>query len=359
MPVTYEPLDALVASEPHRFEFFQLLRILEAMNSRRSLIGSSAPLNREFVRLLVHSSFAFPAAEVHELEGDLLAGETPRVRVAFFGLTGCLGALPRCYTDLLLERLGQRDRTLRDFLDLFNHRLLSLFYRAWDKYRFWLHEERRHRNVGQQTDTPPPPNKIAEALLAYVGLLGPGLAERIRAGQSAQRLSVPNATFQFFAGVLGQRRRPAVNLEQLLGRMFAWPVSIDQFVGRWLHLDRSEQTRLSPGSPANIGVTAVVGSKVWDVQSQFRVQNGPLDYEQFSSLLPPGSAHRPLVELTRFYAGPEFDFTLELRLLSDCVPACRMGQSAGLGSHVGWNTWLCSHPHATPTVSVELRVRQG
>jgi type VI secretion system protein ImpH len=170
-------------------------------------------------------------------------------------------------------------------------------------------------------------------------------------------LKVPDASFQFFSGALSGRRRPARSLEQALRFLFSWPVDIDPFVGRWLHLDAGEQTRLGSPRTGAIGVSAVVGSKVWDVQSMFRVQNGPLTYPQFESLLPVGSAYHVLTEFTRLYVGAEFDFSLGLLLRSEEIPKCRVGKATGMGSRLGWNTWLCSRPVETPVVFVEIQVR--
>lgn len=350
-------LAAQIASDPYRFEFVQLMRILEAASPDRALIGTEAPPYREFARLLVHSSNVFPAAEVYDLVQGDDPDDVPRVWVTFLGLTGCVGVLPSWYTELLLARLADKDATLRDFLNLFNHRLLALFYRAWDKYRFWIHEERARRRQTHPGPVGSGRKPVNDVLLAHVGLLTPGLLVRNGQDAGSPRLALAGDTFRFYSGVLSSRRRPAANLERMLSTVFGWAVAVDQFVGRWLRFDASEQTRLSPGSPAVLGVTAVVGSKVWDVQSLFRVMNGPLDDRQFESLLPPGKAHRPLVELTRYYAGPEFDFSLGLILWSRCVPPCRVGQAEGLGTRLGWNSWLSSRPAEAPTVCVEIRVR--
>lgn len=353
------PLISRVETRPYQFEFVQLMRILGAAQPDRAQIGADAALQREFVRLLTHTANDFPAAEVHQIDGDLAAGDVPRVQVNFLGMTGTLGALPRFYTDILLQRMAEKDATLRDFLDLFNHRLLSLFFRAWSKYRFWIQEERAGRQQRFSSDSAPDAKPVSEALLAYVGLLGPGLLHRSSHGNNVPRLEVREASFRYFSGFFSSRRRPARNLERALRFLFSWPVAIEQFVGRWLHLDDSEKTRLGSRRTGEIGVSAVVGSKVWDVQSMFRVQNGPLDYRQFESLLPIGDAYRTLTEFTRLFVGGEFDFSLELILWSREIPACRLGKAPGLGSRLGWNTWLCSRPIETPTVSVEIQVRSG
>src|SRR5262245_18194950 len=136
------PLERVLFEEGYRFDFFQAVRVLERLYPNRQPVGRDALPSQEVVRFRSHLSLSFPPSAIHEIE-RLQDGRGPaQMTVAFMGLTGLLGVLPRHYTELLLERVRHKDQTLRDFLDFLNHRLISLFYRAWEKYRFPIAYER-------------------------------------------------------------------------------------------------------------------------------------------------------------------------------------------------------------------------
>src|SRR6202012_4572062 len=86
-------------------------------------------------RFGAHISLGFPASQIQDLLRPKNPDDPSRMIVTFMGLVGPSSALPRYYTEMILERARKKDFTLRDFFDLFNHRLISLFYRAWEKYR--------------------------------------------------------------------------------------------------------------------------------------------------------------------------------------------------------------------------------
>ena len=320
--------------EPHRFGFFQAVRLLELFAPRRTAVGNDGPPATEAVRFCAEHSFAFPASEVLDLEAH--DDDAPaRMIVRHMGLTGPMGTLPRVYTALVLERLRQRDRTLADFLDLFNHRLVSLFYRAWAKYRPHL------RVTEDRRDT------LSTYLFSFFGLGTHGLRRRI---------AVDDRALLFYTGLLAQRPRSAVGLCALLGDYFGdVPVRVDQFVGQWLHLDPEGLTSLRPfGGNNRLGVDAVLGSRVWHTQSRFRVRLGAMTYPRFCAFLPPGVASREVLALTRFFVGLELDFEFRLVLRADAIPPCQLGSVGPLATRLGWSTWLVSRPAAADADDVRL-----
>ena len=247
------------------------------------------------------------------------------------GLSGPVGVLPEGYLDLLLQRSREHDHALRDFLDLFNHRTISLFYRAWEKYRFPVGFERARRTAGH-TDL------FSASLECLVG---------IGTGQQKQRLPFADDALLRYAGHFAHFPRSAVVLETLLADYLQIPVKIEQLVGRWLPLKIEERTQLpSPECPGGrfnqLGFDLVIGTRVWDVQSSFRICLGPLAQRQFAQLLPGGAQLRRLCALAGLYAGPELDFEVQLMLPAAEVPMCRLGGGAGSLSRLGWSTWLCS-----------------
>lgn len=141
--------------ESFNFDFFQAVRLLQRMSPDRARVGRGGPPGTEAVRFRARISLSFPPSSIHEILPPTDDLRVPVMVQAFMGLTGPSGVLPRHYTELLykIERFGRgpEKHALRDWLDLFDHRLVSLFYRAWEKYRFYIPFERGTTPARSQT----------------------------------------------------------------------------------------------------------------------------------------------------------------------------------------------------------------
>lgn len=311
-------LEALFTDDPNSVEFFQAVRLLERMYPDRAPVGEFAPPASEVARFTVPPSISFPASEIQSLS---IAGDAPsRMAVNFLGLTGPLGVLPYSYTLYVADRARARDTAMRDFLDIFHHRMVSLFYRAWEKYRFTVAHERARRDP------------LAAHVADLVGLGTRGLQDR---------LQVRDESLFFYSGLLASHRRSAVGLEQLVSDYFGVPATVEQFVGEWYPLGLGDQCALDDAAPtpsATLGRGAVVGDEVWDPQAHVRLRLGPLTRARYDEFLPGGDALARLRELVRLYADDQFDVELQLVLRADEVPRCTLGADAALP--LGWATWM-------------------
>ncbi len=341
--------EQLFADAPS-FDFFQAVRLLERMLPERKAVGREAAPLVEVARFRSHLSLAFPPSSLHAVEPP--NEDRPYVRViqTFLGQTGPSGVLPRHYTQLLLDLgrdvKGPERRSLGDWLALFDHRLISLFYRAWEKYRFWVPYERGEAFRSE-------PDAFTSTVFSLIGLGTHGLGGRqriaIQAGveDEPERVlgRIDDLSLLYYAGLFAQRPRSAIGLQNLLTDYFQLPVHVRQFQGQWLQLEAADQTRL--GTHGALGVDAVAGDRVWDVQAKFRVRLGPLVLERFEEYLPdrsPDSRRKSLfllAQMTRLYVGPELDFDVQLVLTAGEVPKSRLG-GEGFGSRLGWNTWVVS-----------------
>lgn len=322
---TDPPLTDTLFEEGYRFDFFQAVRVLERLFPERRPVGREAKPAQEVVRFRSHASLSFPPSQIYEITRPADAGGPAEMAVAFMGLTGPAGVLPRHYTELLIERMRQKDPALRDFLDLFNHRFISLFYRAWEKYRVHIGYERAASN--RQGDDP-----LSLCLFDLIGMGTKGLQGR---------LGVEDETLLYYAGLMAQHPRSASALEGLLAAYFEVPVRTLQFAGQWLPLSEEDRSHLGVGEANNaLGVNTVLGSRVWDQQAKFALRVGPLTYAEFCALLPSGEAFESLVQLTRFFVGQEFDFDVQLVLRAAEVPRCQLGEAGSNAPRLGWSTWL-------------------
>jgi type VI secretion system protein ImpH len=349
--------------EPYSFDFFQAVRLMQRLAVERVPVGLAGPPPREVVRFRALPSLEFPASMVHTLQASTAEQPVPTMFVTFLGLHGPSGVLPRHYTDMVLrmerERRGEERRALRDWFDLFNHRFISLFYRAWEKYRFWLAYERGEQNRDE-------PDAFTRCLYSFAGMYTGGQRGRLRVeavevgGERSRVLGrVEDQAIAHYAGLFANKHRTAAGLNRLLSDYFGLPARAEQFVGQWLALEEMAQTRLGdPEGNALLGMNAIAGEKVYDVQGKFRLRLGPLTYKQFLDFLPdrsPGPEHKAfwlLAHLTRLYVGAEFDVEVQLVLLAGQVPECQLGDEWP-GPRLGWNTWLNSQqPQGDATEAV-------
>jgi type VI secretion system protein ImpH len=311
-------LERQFAAEPCTFEFFHAVRLLERFLPDRTAPGRFANPRSEVARFSVYNSLAFPASEIQAFEWR--EGQPPLMTVNFMGLTGPEGVLPLYYTLFVAERLRARDTGVRDFLDIFNHRAVSLFYQAWEKYRFTVQYERGRGD------------RLSQYLLDFIGLGTKGLQ---------RRQAVPDNSLIYYAGLLGQHPRSALALRQLIEDYFGVPAEVVQFAGAWYKLDLRTQCCLDAGNtePEQLAIGAVVGDAIWDEQSRVRIRLGPLALDEYRDFLPTGTAYEPLRALVRFYSGSEFDFEVQLVLKRGEVPGCELGREDETAPRLGWLTW--------------------
>ncbi|HWY88933.1 MAG TPA: type VI secretion system baseplate subunit TssG, partial [Gemmataceae bacterium] len=260
------------------------------------------------------------------------------------------------YTEMLMrarDARGPERYVARDWFDLFNHRLISLFYRAWTKYRFWLPYERGEHAL-------PDPDTFTEGLYCLIGLGNRSLRNRLRIAvrpptEDLQRervlARVDDRVLLYYAGVLAHRPRCALSLERLLEDYFGIPVRVLQFQGQWLRLDTTSQSQVGvEGGNNGLGMNVVVGERVWDIRSKIRIRLGPLSYERFVSFCPDQSAAPgrkdffKLMHLVRLYVGPELMVDVQLILKASEIPRCKMLHTPSKGPRLGWNCWLTRKP---------------
>jgi len=206
------------------------------------------------------------------------------------------------------------DPTLSRFLDIFHHRFLALFYRAWAQAQPHVNRDR------PKTDR----------FTVYVGAFM-GMAPLT----SRERDAVPDLAKFFHVGALIRQVRNTEGLTRILQHFFRVPVQIEEFVGHWLFLNVSERTALTRDGAA-LGSGAVLGSRVWDRQHKFRIRLGPLTLDQYETFLPGGAPLRKLVDWVRLYLCFELDWDVRLLLKPREVPALTLGG----GQRLGWTTWL-------------------
>lgn len=302
------------------FEFFEAVALLQRLQQDRQPVGAFSNPEDEAVHFRVHNRLSFPASQIQGLRWPD-ANSLPEMVVNFMGLTGPSGVLPYWYTEHIIERLRAKDDSLQSFLDIFNHRVISFFYRAWAKYRFPV-------SYSQGTH-----DRFTQCLLDLVGLGTAGLQ---------QRQAAPDEALLHYVALLSEQSRSATALETILSDYFQVPVEVEQFTGAWYSLDEPIQCTLADDSDESrqLGQGAVVGDEIWDRQGTVRIKLGPMELSRYNDFLPDGSAYEPLLSITRFFSNGEFDFEVQLLLKRDDVPACDLDPASEKPPRLGWVSWL-------------------
>ena len=310
--------------EPFRFNFFQAVRILERMYPDRAPVARGVIPQDEVVRFRSQVSLNFPPSEIHslnEVDDEISMKRKLEMFVNFMGMAGISGILPTHYTELIIERARYGDTSLWAFLDIFNHRMISMFYRAWEKYRFPIQYERGN-------------DDFTAFLFDFAGLGTRGLR-----GQ----MDLEDESLLPYVGLIAQKPHSASTLKNILSDYFRIKARVMQFSGQWIELDKESITVVGQANSL-LGVNTVVGTKVWDYQSKFRVVLEALAFKEFQAFLPNGTAFKPLLSIIKFMSGDELDFDVQLKLRAKEVPSCILTTRAKRRPMLGWTSWLKTKP---------------
>jgi type VI secretion system protein ImpH len=245
------------------------------------------------------------------------------MHVNFLGMFGPNGPLPQQLTDFARDRLrNAHDPTLVRFMDVFHHRMLSFFYRAWAS-------NEKSVDFDRADDA-----RYADYFGSFFGIGVPSLQDRD---------SVPDWSKIHFSGRLSAQTRNAEGLEAILADFFGIPTEIREFEGYWMKIPTENRCRLGESpETGSLGVNAVIGERKYEVQLKFRVRMGPMELNDLRRLVPIGDSFRRLKDWVLNYVNQEFYWDLQCVVKAAVVPAISLGQ----GALLGWTTWLKSQDFA-------------
>ncbi len=321
LDLTTSGLRRLLEEDHHFVHFFQAVRLLERLYPERTPVGLYVTPSSEVVRFSSLPTLSFPAGELDSL--SLRDDEPHAMRVNFMGLSAAVGALPHPYTEYLLDRMRARDHGPAAFFDLFNHRILSLFYRSWEKYRFFIAYERK--GAGEDA--------LSARLLDLLGMGTAGLRNR---------MDIPDEAALYYTGLLAQKARSAQGLKQILEDYFDIPVEIAQFTGSWNRLPVRHQTFLNEtySFTEKLGFGTIIGDEIWDQSGKVTVRLGPMPFVQYREFLPGAQACRELASWLRFYGNRELTFVVQLVLDRAEVPGLHLGETGASSGRLGLVSWI-------------------
>lgn len=336
-------LTGLLLDEPYRFDFYQAVRLLEQMRPEAIPVGHGGN-NAEPVVFRSKVGLDFPASDIVNAEFPEDEADPVRLTVAFMGLAGGNGPLPPPFADLVIQRTAARDYATRDFLDIFNHRLVSFLYRSRKKHRAALNSR--------------PPDQTEWSRWLF-GLSGLEYASRRRDSRLWAR------SLLRYAGILSNQVRSMPGLEAVLSDFFKTRITGKQLLGRWLDIDIRDQTRIGVRRAANnrLGVDTVVGAKAWDQMGRVRLSLGSvalgrvrefLPYSRGDAALQDGRGITALKRITRVYLNQDID----VDLMIDLAPDQRAGMTLSKAKdfRLGWTSWLSTGPSRTTDDPLRLRL---
>ena len=296
--------------------FFQLLRLLEKDGSEfgrgNAPAGEPARIGQSMrLSFATQDNAGFvPASE----------GMPARVETMTIGLMGPDAPMPLHLTRWALDRLSNRwfagdthgvtsDTSFVDFCNMLQHRAISLYYRAWADTRPEVQIERDRKA------------RLIQMLMALSGSssVGTEAMAGIKLGQTAS---------------LAQQVRAPERLEVFLSEVIGAPVRVEEFVGHWMDVRPSLQTRLGQAYHG-LGRTAVIGTRSFQRADCVELRIGPVGLADFESFMLGSEKTEVLREAILFAAGQDVTFDLRIILERSEIPAARLGEA-----QLSLSSWL-------------------
>jgi type VI secretion system protein ImpH len=319
--------------------FMQLLGLLERITRNAPRIGDDGPPELEAIRIRHDPALAFMPGEIVKAQAiESTQNGTKHtlfeIMTSFLGLTGSVSPIPSYITEEALEDTEQ-GQARRDFLDVFHHRLLSLFYRGARKYDF----------AGDYTSA------ASDIWSARVLSLG---------GVTGASTSLPRDLLLRLSPLFcsGGKSSAATLQRALADALFdaiaGAPLEVRQFVPTWVDIGEDDRTRLGR-SQSTLAKNIVLGRRICDRSSKVDIVIGPITYEQHLGFLSQGASHLLAQQVISAFGQDHFEYELVLLVIND-IPELRLSSKSKQG--LGLVTWLHGVGRRDTTLEVKVPLRE-
>jgi len=322
--------------QANRFSFFRLLYLLERVFPEAPRLGQTSPAATERIRLRADPSLVFASSDVTDLQHIKFGDGEKRVLVSctFMGLYGSVSPLPTHFVEEIALSVHQGGpQPVREFYDVIHHRLLSLVYRAWSKYRHYVGYEM----LGKDGFT--------RRVFCAVGI----------DGFTDHQTELNRFHYLRFAPLLASKSRSARGLRVVLDELFGnIEIDIQQFVGHWTLIEKPLRNKLGVMNH-QLGESLVIGRWVYDGSGRYTIKLGPLEYDDYLSFLP-GGHRRPLLKSVVNTLTPGIhDVMLELHVDLEAAPRFQLGSPRA--STLSRTSWLGGTGEHSFSITIPLEDR--
>ena len=286
--------------KPYEFSFVQTVSLVQQLFPSKQKVGESERKEDEAINFVSRINYGLPGSENYLIKYS--DNQPLQLEVNFIGLSGPQGPLPQPYGELIHDLVRGKNTALKEFLDIFNHRLTSLSYKAATRIAPLAAREHPQNSL------------VGKILEGFAGLRTDGLVEA---------WSVPHPNVLSFAQILWQRPHSLAGLETLIGGFFNITANTRAFEGDWNEIPEKYRTQIGAaryGRNNKLGVDSFIGTKIWNPTNHISVILGPLPLHKYLSFLPNGAAHKKLLELIRLYVGADTQYRLFLKLENEELP---------------------------------------
>ena len=299
------------SDELYKQGFAPLLRYLDANAPLASRIGYSVSPKQDCVRFGQTPLLHFHSSAFTQISFNNKSGEY-KLKNSYWGLFGINGPLPTHLTEYAIERNYRlKDKTLTEFLDVFHHRFISLFYRAWaDAQPTVSHDRPEH-------------DSFKKRLTALSG----------ETNDLEDVFQPNNNIHEYLAGLYSQKNRSATTLSQILSAFLSLEVAIEEFQGTWHKLQPHEKTKLMQ-SNSTLGIDCILGERTYQRTFNFAINIGPVAYPEYIDLLNNKQRLKTVIELTQKAVGQEFQFSINIILQAYQTQTSQLGSAK-----LGINSW--------------------
>ena len=315
--------------QPHRFEFFQAVLLLERLLAERGLDPGTALT--DFLRFRNSTSERFPASEIEALhlrgdtgarkratEQELIAaldqGRLGCIAITptFIGFLGNHGVLPNHYGERInSHQLVEKHDGAAEFLDIFSHRMVALFYQAWRKHR---------------PELPGARDRLKSLLLSLGG---------------GQTQPVPDRVAAHYAAAFAHRPVSAAMVENVLNDYFRVPIRVVPHAGRWHALEPHLQSALGTRN-CLLSAGAVLGASMWRRDLVVVIRLGPLDKRRYDDFLKDSAGAAALKNMLAMFETPTLRYEVQLVLRAADVQGITLSGSDG--ARLGIDAFLATGP---------------